>query len=163
MSVIAYDGKTIAADHMASYGGAQIKCDKLFQIEPHIIVGFVGEHGMGKALVDWFTQGAKQEDYPRPQSEDAAATLVVYTKHVNGTTDPNGVPICMFYTTSSPVPLELKDHPMAWGSGGQIALGAMVAGASATKAVEIANTHAEGCGFGVSTFNLKKRSKRNDA
>lgn len=162
MSVIAYDGKTIAADHMASYGGSQIKCDKLFQIEPHIIVGFVGEHGMGKTLVEWFTAGAKPDDYPRLQNEDAAATLIVYTKHVNGTTDPNGEPICMFYTNSSPVPLELKDHPMAWGSGGQVALGAMAAGASATKAVEIANIHAEGCGFGVSTFTFKK-SKRKDA
>jgi hypothetical protein len=154
MSVIAYDGKTIAADRMATYNEIQLKAEKLIQIEPHIIVGFVGEHGQGQSLINWFTSGADPKDFPVP-AEGASAALVVFTKQLDGTTNPKGTPICMFYPGGNPVPLEVTDAPMAWGSGGHIALGAMLAGKTAAKAVEIASTVADGCGFGVTAFKLK--------
>lgn len=156
MSVIAYDGKTIAADRMATYNEFQLQAEKLFKVAPHIILGFVGEHGQGQKLISWFKNGAKPEDFPTPE-EHATATLIVLTKHTKGATDPNGKPICMFYPGANNIPLEIKNTPMAWGSGAGIALGAMLAGKTATRAVELANTMADGCGMGVTTMKLNHK------
>ena len=48
-----------------------------------------------------------------------------------------------------------RDAFAAFGCGGDIAIGAMAAGASAEEAVEIANIHHVECGLGVDVFKLR--------
>lgn len=154
MSVIAFDGKRLSADRQATYNGTKLTIDKIFQPEPHIILGFVGEHAQGTKMIEWFMSGADPTTFPEPKSDEGAASLIVLTKHKEGETHPAGDPVCLFYASSS-VALQVIEPVMAWGSGGQFAHGAMLAGATASKAVEIASTVAEGCGNGVTTYQLK--------
>lgn len=159
MSVVAFDGKSLSSDRQATYNGTKLTIDKIFQPEPHIILGFVGEHTAGTRAVEWFLDGADPEKFPKPDSEEQSATLIVLTKHKNGTTDPNGEPVCLFYV-NTPVALKVIDHVMAWGAGAQFAHGAMIAGATATKAVEIATSLSEGCGNGITTYTLSRKAKK---
>ena len=88
-------------------------------------------------MKDWYLEKVKAEiegtqpslPFPSPRVDDGecCTTLVVVNKGK-----------CVFYTASPDYPQVVADKFFAWGSGREIALGAMAHGASAYEAVEIA-------------------------
>ena len=131
MTTIAYRDGTIAADSCVSLedegsGDWQGRCVKLFKF-PDMIVGLQGESTPGMVFLDWLRGGKRNrrlED--RIVASGASFEAVVLTRKGLFTYDHWCRPeLCTteFY---------------AVGSGVKAALGAMHAGASARKAVEIA-------------------------
>jgi hypothetical protein len=65
------------------------------------------------------------------------------------------------YHTIHPTPVESLQCTggyMAWGGGYELAIGAMAAGASAAKAVDVAALHHWGCGAGCTEFEYDPKS-----
>jgi hypothetical protein len=135
MTTIAVDlaaGEIAADSQETSDSGQKYNCKKLFRVKGHIIATAGGSYA-GMAFVNWFReQGgdpdwAEHPDLVNLDLEEDFECLVVR---------PDG----SCYTVNRLfVPLEQKGNPLiAIGSGGAAARGAMLAGASPSKAVRIA-------------------------
>lgn len=135
MTVIAWDGKSIAADKQATNIDMRATTTKLKRLESGIVLGWTGGWDYALALVEWF-EGKRE--WPKFQEDkDKWSRLIVVE---------NG--IARMYEQET-VPLIVEDPFMAWGSGRDFAMGAMAMGATAKEAVEVANRFCTSCGLGV--------------
>ena len=133
MTVIAWDGKTLAVDRKVS--GSKIStCKKLYEHEGARIA-FCGTLSAGIALKDWYIAGANPETFSSLNVENT--TLVVVTKPGELTVYEGATP----YT--------LTNSYEAFGTGEDYARAAMYLGKDAIAAVEVANALDDGCGNGV--------------
>lgn len=140
---VRYPGITsIAADRCATRGDTRYEVQKLYRHE-NAAIATCGGSDYGQAMLEWYRQGAKIEDFPeRYQSKEDYAILVVAKAGV----------VCSYDRT--PYPIFLRGDFGAFGSGREFAFGALAMGASPEKAIEIASKYCEGVGFGVDTFSL---------
>jgi len=139
MTVIAWDGKTLAADRQGTNCGGKFAATKLFRLDDGTLLAGTGTLAAVLVMRDWYIAGADTSQYPECQkSSDDWARLVVVK--------PGGV---VFYYEGLPVAIPSESVPAAWGSGRDFALGAMLAGADARRAVEITNMVSIDCGLGV--------------
>jgi len=141
MSVIAWDGKTLAADKLGCMGSLKITITKIFCLAT-CLVGYVGEIDAGEELVDWFSNGAVPGDFPAGQRNiDKSNWLLVIAPDKS---------IKKYERT--PFPITIEDPFFAMGSGRDYAMAAMYLGKTAREAVEIACIFDNGCGNGVDVF-----------
>lgn len=146
MTIIAFDGYTIAADKLADNNGLQRTVTKLFKVEcplaGNAIVGFSGNFSVGLELVDWVRNGEQKDSWPECQKTDDWSNLVVFRK--------DG-----FYTYEKWCQKQkFEDKAYATGSGRDYAMGVMEFGGSAIDAVRVTSKLCTGCGNGIDSFNL---------
>lgn len=130
MTVIAWDGKTLAADKQATFGGTPVPATKIFRHNAELI-GCSGNISESIQFVEWYFHGGD-----KPVLEDGFSALVIQNGKV-------------YKYEKQLIPLHLDVPVWAAGSGADYALGAMAAGCSAEKAVEIACRFDIHCGLGV--------------
>lgn len=151
MTVIVWDGTTLAADRRA--GDAWMKCGtvvKIARVNGHL-VGCAGVAADAREVVAWYSAGANPALYPAGirGKENGGAKMLVIT--------PAGV---VRIYDNSPFPIEYCEAPhgigrrMAIGSGREAAMAAMLAGCGARRAVEIATLICDGVGNGIDTLEL---------
>lgn len=142
MTVIAWDGKTLAADRRVEDGLLWGEVTKIRRFRKHLI-GASGHDGMASRLQHWFCAGADIDQFPS-QSSEHRATLLVIT--------PDGRPLIY---TSSPFPLEPESKHQAIGIGRDAAMAVMHLGLTAFRAVEVASAVCVGCGNGIDSLTLE--------
>lgn len=142
MSVIAWDGKTLAADKQLTQGSTRRITTKIWKHGSVMIAG-IGIMTDTLAVKDWLLSGGKPDDFPIPSDKDHPAGVYVINK--------NGSIGCY---EGTPYPIILEDKKFADGSGGAYAAGAMSHGASAREAVEIACRHDIQCGMGIDVLTF---------
>lgn len=137
MSVIAWDGRTLAADTGMVTAGMRARTSKMahsYVNDQSVICAWTGDHGLGHLLAQWYFDGADPETFPNKfAKEDEWCRLIV--------ADRDG---CFFYE-NYPAKIIVHDKYMAWGSGRDFAMGAMFLGASAEEAVNAACEHSTEC------------------
>lgn len=143
MSIVAWDGKSIAADRMSENVGLAGSCTKLYKINDTIL-GFTGSLGEGLALIEWAKNGLNPDKYPSFQGTDRWTRLILASKH--------GV---VFYEQAC-IPIPVNTRFAAWGNGRDLALGAMAHGATAREAVKITSKYNVYCGNGIDEFKLNR-------
>lgn len=123
MTTIATDGKTVAADGLVQSNGFILKTDdvKIFRIGKEII-GCAGDSGHCSAYVRWVESGRDEDDKPDFDSPFNAM-------HVQ-----RG----KCFLVCKDFELTEVDFPFSIGHGSEFATGAILAGASPKKAVELA-------------------------
>lgn len=142
MSVVAWDGKTLAADQQATCADLRTKTKKIFEHDGYIIA-FTGDDDKGRHLLEWYINGCKYSEWPEFQKDKDHWTRLIIASTEG----------CFVYEqTAYPIPI-LSDFT-AWGSGRDFAIGAMEMGANAVQAVEVAIIHSIGCGFGVDSYTV---------
>ena len=151
MTVIAWDGKTLAADRMGTYGAMRRTRCKIRVLSPDVAVSSTGDVDEGLILKDWFEAGAKQEAYPKFQTREHFTSLVV-CDHGR-----------VYEYSSECVRIPVEDPYAAWGDGSDFAMGAMAMGADARKAVEMTIQHCVSCGNGVDAFDVQTGKEIEDA
>ena len=144
MSVIAWDGRTIAADCQATTAGMRVRVRKLHLMPNGTVLGWTGDNEMGLALVNWYVSGGDRKAWPEFQKGEDWTRLIVVSPEFH-------LPFCY---ERLPERQFVKDAFIAFGSGRDWAMGAMAMGADARKAVEIANQFCTGCGLGVEAYDL---------
>jgi len=143
MTVIAWDGKTLAADKRGTVAGMAYPVTKIYRARGHL-VAFSGNAGHAAELLAWFELNGPHAAYPkRPEDEDAAGMLVI---------DPKGR--VLMYSPLSSLPVLIEAPFFARGAGRDYAMAAMHLGKSAREAVEIACVYDINCGNGVDVFTL---------
>ena len=123
MTTIAADCRkgVMACDSMTSTSDSWWPSTKVYRV-PDALIGGAGDAASVRQFVAWFADGQRN---PKPKLSDNFCCLVM-TKEG------------LFYWASNLVPEPIERGFHAIGSGGNAALGAMLAGASVQKAVEIA-------------------------
>lgn len=146
MTTIAWDGKTLAADRKVTYGnvsdGAVTKIVK--RKKDGALCGCSGNTAEAAAFKRWFLKGGKG-DYPGKLTVEGSVThaFILYSPEKLVCYTGNG-----WYEKDAVI--------WAEGSGWELALGAMAAGATATEAVHIASRFDSNTGSDVDTLELGK-------
>ncbi len=140
MTCIAYDGYTFAVDSLSTSGHVMCSVKKWEKWEKKIIA-VTGTLVYGKELIEWYKAGAIPGDYPQPLGDDAA-NIVVFD------TETREHPLAY----EGRYPITETQTKQAWGSGASVALGAMLAGADAARAVQISGEVCTNVGGEVHSF-----------
>lgn len=149
MSVIAWDGKTLAADRQMTNQGLKRTCSKMRLLKDGTILAWVGVQDVGLALANWYEAGRLPEQWPseaQKDKDDWTSLIVVRPDRSLLVYERYGEPI------------EILDAFMAWGSGRDFAIAAMVMSADARRAVEITCQFSADCGMGVEAYDLAELS-----
>lgn len=148
MSVIAYDSRVIAADKRALSNGTIFTCTKLIYDEPnHSFYAGNGCLDSFMTMVYWYEHGHKIEEWPSSQSTDDWCELIVIERGE------------MKIYQRQPHHFTHSDTIQAFGSGKDIAIGAMEMGADAIRAAEIACLRDSGCGCGIDAYVIATGEK----
>ena len=137
MTVIAWDGETLAADQRASLGSFYRTTQKIFVVRD-CLVGYAGDSDYAEALLEWYRTGADPEKYPNMDNKDAWRSLLVIEPSKK---------ILKYERT--PYPVRFPHQQFAIGSGRDFAMMAMRLGKTAAEAVELTAEFDSGCGNGV--------------
>lgn len=145
MSVIAWDGKTLAADKRASLGTLIRTTTKIARCKHGALAGYSGAAAAGEELLAWVNDGGHAADFPaarrNPQAEFALLLLVWQSGE-------------LWLYENTPYPMKFPPQQFAIGSGRDFALAAMHLGRSASDAVGVACQFDSGCGNGVDTLTF---------
>ena len=141
MSVIAWDGRTLAADKRASLGSLYRTTRKLFAARG-CLVAYSGNADQGEEMLAWWRAGADPTTFPASQRDrdDYSGILVI---------EPS---LRILKWERTPYPLTFEDDQFAIGSGRDFALAAMHCGKTAAEAVAVACHFDSGCGNGIDTL-----------
>ena len=144
MSVIAWDGHTLAADKRASFGNLIRTTTKIFRCRDGGLLAYAGDASFGEQVRAWYEAGAVAADFPPSQrdKDDWAGMLVILRDRR----------IARYERT--PYPVFYEDETFAIGCGRDFALAAMHLGKTAREAVEVAIALDSGCGNGIDALTL---------
>jgi len=147
VTVIAWDGKTLAVDRMASTENGNIfEVTKLRTLNDGTATVGAGPVCKVLEVQNWIADGCLAEDYPMCGESDGDYS-VIHVTH-------DGV-----FLYQSQYPMKIESKFFAIGSGESQANGALAMGATAKQACEITFRYQLGCGLGVDTFELGPRPK----
>lgn len=149
MTVIAWDGKTLAADKRATKWGLVYTVTKIFRVSGpngygYQLVGVSGDATRGAELIAWLESGGDPARYPPLLDKENKAVLMCIGSDRR---------IRLYENTAFPYVVE--DAMWAEGQGRDFALSAMHSGRTATEAVEWASRFLDGCGNGIDTLTLE--------
>lgn len=144
MTVIAWDGKTLAADKRAGTGAPRT-VTKIRRARNGNLVGLTGTAHGDAELLAWYEEGADAAKFPAPQRvDDTASQLLVIEL---------GTARVLHYCLT-PFPAIFEDAQFACGSGRDFALAAMHLGQTAFQAVVLTCELCAECGNGIDTLEL---------
>lgn len=143
MTVVAWDGKTLAADKMSCSAGYGYTVTKLHRLRDGSIVGFCGNGDEAMALLAWLNAAQNPAAYPEGQKDSDTSAFVVR---------PDG---SCWSCGKTPYPQRLECPMYAMGHGRDFALAAMHCGKTAGQAVELTCNLDVFCGNGIDTLTLE--------
>lgn len=143
MTVIAWDGKTLAADKQVEWQGLPRTVTKIFRVG-NVLVGVSGDGAQGMDMIEWLRNGQKAEDFPAAQRDEKQWATVVVVREDGA----------VWVYERTPTPMRLEDKCYATGHGRDFAMAAMYLGKSAREAVEITCVLDVHCGMGIDTLTL---------
>ena len=145
MTIIAWDGKTLAADKRGTWQGISRTVTKIFRTGDWLI-GIAGNQCEGYDMVEWLKNGAAPDKFPVNQRDEKLwiSCLVISSDG-----------LIRLYERS-PNPCIIENEFTAIGSGRDFALAAMYLGLTSREAVEVACEFEEGCGNGIDELNFNE-------
>lgn len=146
MTVIAWDGKTLAADKRASNNGLARTVTKIRRASNGALMACTGDLHAGEELMAWYEAGRVTEKYPESQKAlvEELTTLVVI--------EPG--PVITTYGRYGARAV-FEERTYACGCGRDYAVAAMHYGKDAREAVALACLFDVGCGNGIDTLELE--------
>jgi hypothetical protein len=140
MTTIAIKDEEMAVDRQASDGGLKYTTkQKSFRVGDRVFA-IAGNLACGLKTVNWIT-GDRSDECPLDDD-----TVIIDFNLATG----------KVYVWEAPGwPVEHIDRLGAWGTGSNLAIGAMAAGADAYDAVEIAAAWDDGTGMGVDLWTMR--------
>jgi hypothetical protein len=143
MTIIMTDGQVMVGDGRKIWCGDIVSDseDKIVRREGRLY-GFAGTAALKDPIIEWHVKGADPDKVPKSADEGGWSMLVLEA--------PGKL---WRFTSNTPYP-EPFGFPMGAGSGVDIAIGAMLAGASAIEAVEIVCKRVPGCGGKITMLHI---------
>ncbi|WP_340524079.1 hypothetical protein [Cupriavidus necator] len=143
MTTIAWDGTTLAADRCSWSGPARRRVRKVFKVRAPdgrmFLVAFAGNGDFAMAILAWMRgRGEKPNAADFNVERDSCCGVIVDERRRVWQ-----IPASLVYGQP------MRERKFAQGAGQEFAWGALEAGASARKAVEIAAKRSDYAGLGV--------------
>lgn len=145
MTTIAWDGKTLAADRMATYSFTKRKVRKLFDCGDYAY-GCSGEFWQAHLIADWLRSGAGNSGRV---TQDEISCCGIAVRKTDG--------VAFVVEGKSVVLTEIRDEFFATGSGHEYARAAMALGKTAMQAIALASRFDVHTGLGVDTIRVRGR------
>ena len=145
MTIIVWDGKTLAADKQTTMFGQKVKHCKIQKWKGNLF-GCSGTGVLNEAMMEWFKDGANPELFPEniEIGSDENCHMLVITPEAQ-----------ILYYEECPYPMDFTQNgKLAIGCGAPYAYGAMSMGADAIRAAEVACENDANCGMGIDTLTL---------
>lgn len=149
MTVIAWDGKTLAADKMTNFGGLHGTTVKVHRIGDKL-VGGCGTTAQIQEMLKWVEKGCDPEKFP-PQQRNLQECVSLLVVNKDGS---------LHQYESTPWPIILQNKQWAIGNGRDFAIAAMYLGKTAKEAVEVTNVLCNDCGNGVDELIFEEKITR---
>lgn len=140
MTVIAYDGKILAADKQATYGSTMFPVKKIFRLGDELLAG-AGDWSECNTFAKWYVDGCPLDK--KPDFKNGVSMLLIKNGEI-------------WKYEDELVPFKIDMPFWALGSGADFAMGAMAAGKNAVEAVEIACKFDKDSGLGVDFADVEK-------
>lgn len=144
MTVIAWDGETLAGDKRTNFGGLHATTTKVQRLPDGGIVGCAGNTAQIWEMVHWLAQGADPEKLPAIQRDAKECVTMLVVSRCGD----------LWQYENSPYPIRIENKQWAIGSGRDFAIAAMRLGQTAAQAVALACELDMGCGNGVDALSL---------
>lgn len=141
MTVIAWDGQTLAADKQSTQYSQKQTVSKIFKLDDGSLVAICGQAIYGLQIIEWIKNGG---DYPNNKAANEESYAAVL--HIK-----DGK---LYKYEQLPTPLLIEQTLFAMGSGQDYAIAAMHCGKSAKEAVEITSIYSSDCGCGMDVLYL---------
>lgn len=144
MTVLAWDGATLAADRRSVNGGLISPVTKIFRLKSGELFGCCGTLSACLQVKHWYEHNQAPDTFPMMQrdKDDWEVCLIIGLDRS----------IKIYERTPFPITIEREFH--ACGSGRDFAIAAMHLGKTAAQAVEIASLYESGCGDGIDALQL---------
>lgn len=142
MTVICWDGKTLASDRQSTTANMRRMTKKIYRLSDGLLA-LTGGGIHGHELLAWFQGDRDVAKWPKLAGDDSASVIHITKAGVlvySGDLMPFGEPVLNPF--------------IAFGSGRDYAMAAMHLGRTAAEAVEIASLFDVSCGMGVDTLEL---------
>lgn len=149
MTVIAWDGQSLAADRAVDIGGISFEATKVRRVRGETgvtLMAFAGSGARFNQCVEWFNAGANPETYPKRETEDHSVLVCIDLLDA-------GAPRIRRYEATG-YPLQVEDKFYADGAGRDVALAALHCGKSAREAVVLAIKLLGCCGKGIDVVSF---------
>jgi len=143
MTVIAWDGTTLAADKRGTNYGYPTTVTKIHRV-PGGLVGFSGCGAHAAELLEWFKAGRPAGKFPKAAEDRSAGSMFI--------TEDRKI---LQYTYDNEHPETIEDKSYARGSGRDYALATMFLGHDAYHAVKVAIELDTSCGNGIDMLTLE--------
>jgi ATP-dependent protease HslVU (ClpYQ) peptidase subunit len=143
VTVIAWDGETLAADRRASAWGHVHSVHKLFRLDADRLAGLAGNSARAIEVAAWLARRGPVDEFPEGAETENVTAIVV---HRSGE-------VLRFENRGTG--WLVRDPFHAIGSGADFAVAAMACGKTATEAVEITCRFSSECGNGVDTLRFE--------
>ena len=141
MTVVVWDGKTLATDKAASDGSAQWQTEKAWLFGESVLSG-AGPLQSILTMREWYRAGALHNNFPQVQLSPQFCHFVIASKEG------------LIRYEQGPIAIDHKNDYCAFGEGRDFALGALAMGATSEQAVEVAINHSPYCGIGVRVYGI---------
>lgn len=157
MTVIAWDGDTLAADRRAISGCGYYSVTKIFRVNG-CLVGVSGRGDRVREFLEWFGNGADVASFPKRDKDDGTDWTALVVRHGEPRQGKLGEERDLFLERyeGSPIPLLVEDRQHAIGCGAMAARAAMLCGKKAHEACFIACQLDEDCGNGIQTLTFEE-------
>lgn len=143
LTVIAWDGTTLAADKRMNNLGWGHTTTKIQRLGNDMLAASMGDHGATERVLAWIRAGRDPEKWP-DIADDSGHVLLF---HRDGRVE---------RFENGPYPALIEDRCVAGGHGRDYALAAMYLGCDAVRAVEVASALDVYCGHGVDTLTFEE-------
>lgn len=142
MTVVAWDGTTLAADKLGDSGGLTRTTTKIRRFDGGLF-GSAGYASKAAEIFVWIAAGADPEKVPAFQLTDDYQVVLVVRNDGR-----------VFQYANSAHPWEIEDPFHAIGSGRDFAMAAMHLGCNASDAVRVTCALSTECGVGIDSLEL---------
>lgn len=143
MTVIAWDGRTLAADKRMCSGHTVQSTTKIRRFGRELMA-VAGNLSIGKEMMAWYEAGAKPAEFPASNRNlDEGCSLIVVRADAS-----------VWKYESSPFPFNAEGPFAAFGCGDSAALVAMACGKTAAEAVALVSQFDRACGNGCDTLDF---------
>lgn len=143
MTIVAWDGTTLAADTQADASGVRASVTKIFRLTDGSLFAGSGSLDQVLEMRNWVDKGASAEDFPSTQRDkDDWQPCINITK--------NGV----YRYERTPFPIKFNCAYFTEGSGSYFATAALHLGKNAVEAVQVAIDLCPSCGGSIDTLTL---------
>lgn len=144
MTTIAWNGHVVAVDSLVTAGSINVGSAEKVRTRGITAYALAGTAALFEPMIAWAEVEFALDKKPVAEGDDAETTLFVFRGNQ-----------CWMIKPKLPY-LEEMTAPDAWGAGAEIAIGAMDAGASPERALEIACRRSVHTGGPVRSIDLRK-------